>query len=224
MNVKLSYTLDFSAIVSNHDRLLPNRYTMEVNIITATENNNYQNIAFQRILFFVREIFEDSIFINAENPILSKIADVFGSNHLVLLPDDPDEQIIGIMLFHKFSAITEGNFEIESVIIGSELTDNLMYTVDDFSDFPQYSLITDERPIPWWNRSDISTADINQISEEITWEDIDLNWDRIEESESIDSNIENELEIIVDCEEQKSNSKFFVLEGGAKIIPVEKDK
>jgi hypothetical protein len=219
MNVRLSYDLNFSAIICDGDRLLPNRYTMKVNVITATENSNYQNIALQRILFFMREIFENSIILNSENPHILKLSEMFGNNHLVFLPEEPYDQILGIMLFQKFSAITEENFEIESVIIGSELSDNIMYTIEDYNNFPDYAYITDEHPTAWWDRSDITTADIKQTADNISWKDLDLDWDTIYadilENTSNDED-EELLEIIFDPETKKKNPKIFVLEGGIK--------
>ena len=191
MNVKLSYDIDFSAVVLEKDRVFPNFYTVQINLLTQTENSQHQNIAFRRIQFFFREIFDNGILLNESNPKFQEILALWGPNRLVTLPEEPYEQILGFILYHKLSAITEGNFAIDSIVIGSKSTDNLMYTIDSFENFDLFTE-SESKEIKWWDKADLSTADIPQLSGALTWTDVDLDWDTdLDEDEN-----DNEVDFI----------------------------
>jgi len=200
MNVKLSYDIDFVAIVIDERKMFPNTFNLQINVITATDDSYEQNVAFQRILFLIKEIFNNSIFINYKNPNLLAIKQLLGNNHFIILPEDPYDQVIGFILFHKITAITEGKFEVDTITISSKDSDNIIYTIDDFSDFD--NLENDKEQ--WWDRSDIST---NSILEEnnITWKDLDLAW-------KVD---EDGTEIVFPAD--RKIPSIFILEGGKDI-------
>ena len=176
MNVKLSHDISFSAVVVDGNRIFrANLYTIKLNIITATENRTYQNVALRRILFFINEIFNGSILINIKNPNVTKLIKIAKDSQIIQLPDEPYDQIIGMILFDKLSVITEENLAIESIAIGSHIAKDLFYTVDDFEDFEYDSSI--ENP-PWWMRSDTSVTNDTKILANIdTWSDLNLDWE-----------------------------------------------
>src|ERR1035441_330722 len=118
MNIKLSHDVDFSAVIVDGDRIFPNFYKLKINLITLTENSSYQNVAIQRILIFLQEIFDGSILCNIKNINANKLIRIAKNSRVILLPEEPYDQIIAMILFHKLYAIVEGNFEIDSVIIG----------------------------------------------------------------------------------------------------------
>ena len=193
MNVKLSYNFDLPAIVVEDQKILPNRYNIHLNLTTATEDINHQNIAFERILFMINEIFSNTVFISGDNENLEQIVTVLPKNHFTILPEDPYDHIIGIMLYHKFSAITEEKFEINELIIGSTLSKDVKYTIDEFNEFDEEDCecCADceecaNDTIPWWDRSDITTIDFesDDTEDNISWDDIELNWDFVDEEKN----------------------------------------
>jgi hypothetical protein len=212
LNEKLSYDLDLSAIVCDDKTMLPNTYNLQVNLLSATENNAYQNIAYQRIVFFLKEIFENSVILSIDNPHLEDMVNIWGSNHIVTLPCDPYDQIIGVMLFHKLSAIVEDVFAIDNITITSRLSDDITYTIEDDTVFE-----SEDGDLMWCDRSDITTTDIGQISEDITWEHLDLDWDNEQFSEDEESTEQEteELEVEVELEAPKKKPRIIVLSGGA---------
>ena len=213
MNVKLSYELDFPVIIVDDSKLLANSYNLKMNLITATENNYHQNIAFQRILFFIREIFENSILIHSENPNLIDILKLFENNHYCILPEEPYDQAIGYLLFHKLSAITEGKLEIENIIISSDLSDGVMYTIDDFNIF-ESTEDKNSSKLLWWDRSDITTADGEGIPANISWEDIDLSWDS-----PLETDVPDDVELVFTPEKKSTTPSIIVLDGGKELVP-----
>ena len=204
MNVKLSHDVDFSAVVVEGARIFPNSYKLKINMVTATENSIHQNVAIQRILIFIREIFNGSVLCHSKNPNASKLTKIVKDSRVILLPEEPHDQIIAMILFHKLHAIVEGNFEIDSLVIGSNISPDLTYTIDEFADF-EYDNTKVE--IPWWGRSDTSTTDIPKyLKYATTWADINLEWNREEKFE---------LEFIPDMEYDNTDKPdIVVLDGG----------
>jgi hypothetical protein len=206
MDTKLNYNVDFSIITCEDDRILPNKYHVVINLITVDENSSYQNIALERIIFFIKEIFENSLLISLEHPKLEDIVNIWNPNHLAIFPEDPIDHIIGIILYHKLSAIIEEHLIIDNIVIKSDLS-KVGYTVDDFSEFEQCDCENCRDIIPWWNRSDISTTDFDQITQAISWKEIDLDWNRPEISDD-----EEKLDVEFDPEVEQP--EIVVLDGG----------
>ena len=183
MNVKLNYEVNFSATMIENDQVFPNSFKVKLNITTATDNSHYQNVAFQRMVFFIEEIIDKSIMVNINHPDLEKFIDLWGTGRLVTTPDDPADQVIGIMLYHKLSAIAEGNFTIDSIEIGSSAAKFLTYTVDSFE-----SSYTETAPakktkskstahLYWWDIPDLTSAHVEQEIINLSWDDVNLAWD-----------------------------------------------
>jgi hypothetical protein len=205
-NVKLSHDVDFSAVIVDGSRIYPNNYQLKINMVTATDNSVHQNVAIQRILVFLTEVFDGSVFCYAENPLVAKLNNIAKESNIILFPEEPFDQIIGLVLFNKLSAIVEENLEIDSLIIGSEFAPDLRYTIEDFQEFPY-----DETKIeiPWWERSDLSTTDNRKRLKTLkSWDDINLAWDS-------QKNSKEDLEFILELEDNGSNPNVIVLEGGA---------
>ena len=202
MNIKLSHDVDFSAVIVDGDRIFPNFYKLKINLITLTENSSYQNVAIQRILIFLQEIFDGSILCNIKNINANKLIRIAKNSRVILLPEEPYDQIIAMILFHKLYAIVEGNFEIDSVIIGSNISPNLMYTIEDFEPFEFDKTKID---IPWWERSDPTTTDNTKLLKFApSWADINLEW----------NNDQIGLDYLDETKDNNIEPKIVVLEGG----------
>ncbi len=202
MNVKLSHDVSFSAVVVDGFQIFPNTYKLKIDMLTVTENAVHQNVAIQRILFFIKEILNGSVFIHAKNPNVKKISNLAKESRVILFPEEPFDQIIALILFHKLHAIVEGKFELDNIKIGSNVSPDLMYTVEDFENF-EY----DESKIesPWWQRPDPSTTDeLKKIKKCNSWADLNLDW---EENNS-------DLQFVLELENNEVQPSIVVLDGG----------
>ena len=186
MNARLRHEVNFSSIIFDGPAVFPNKFHVEINFITETENTHEQNIAIQRILFFIYNILDDCILINLHHPNLNKLKKISNGTFVVELPGEPRDQLIGILLFHKLFAITNEKFNIDSLIISSERFDKLSYTIEDFGDFGIEG-------VPWWDREDLTICERkNHELVKLTWKDIELEWD----SEENQKNNKNHIEIL----------------------------
>ena len=200
MNVKLSYDIDFSAVAIIENSLIPVDYELTMHMYTATENNEYQNIAMQRVQFFIKELIHHSTFIDRNSSHFTKVTKMFDTN-IVEFPEDPFDQIVGLVLLQKLTAITEGKYDIERLEIGSQNFSGLRYTVDEFINF---SDIHRPKKSCWWNRNDLTINDLTKNSlAKASWKDVGLEWDMLP----------TDSEIILELDEKLTNPDILVVDG-----------
>lgn len=177
MNVRLKYSTVFTSGIYYGNQLIMNTYRASFNMLTGDCNGEDHNVALERLKFFIHNQIASGIFINQTNKKICQ--DLFGAGiKVITLPEEPVDQVIGIMLHSKLNAIMEDRLLITDVELASELGDNIWYVHSD-----------DENQGPmdqagWWQESDTSYCDLNlMIDQKIinlqpkqSWDDLDLNW------------------------------------------------
>jgi hypothetical protein len=177
MNVKLQTNLEFSAGIYFEDRLRFNRYSAALQMCTATNDHEQINIAMDRIKMFVYSELADTVFINQEDFERAEVLELLGVN-ITTLPQDPIDQIIGLMLYTKLSAITEGRIIIDALDISSLLGDNVVYMFESGDNLGPFC------NDGWWNQPDTSHSKLENIKLEENvvkvpttgWSKYNLNW------------------------------------------------
>jgi hypothetical protein len=205
VNVKLSHDVSFSAVVVEGARIFPNSYKLKIDMLTLTENAVHQNVAIQRILAFIKDILNGSVFCHIKNPNASKIARLAKDSRVILFPEEPYDQIIGMILLNKLHAIVEETLEIDSIQISSNIAPDLTYTVDDFETF---EFDNEKIELPWWDRFDPTTTDNSRkLKKAETWSDYNLGWEA-------KTNAEIELDFILEMNDNDKQPDVVVLDGG----------
>ena len=209
MYIKLSQDIGFSAVVIDGSKIYPNYFTLKINMVFDSNNSNsfLQNIAIQRIEFFLNEILNGSILCKVSNPIANKFMRIAKNNTVILLPEEPFDQVIGMVLYSKLNAIVEGILEIDTLTIGSEFAPDITYTIEDFEDFK----FEDEKiDSPWWERADATISNVPKLMKKTqNWSDIGLGWEENPESE-----VTLEFTPIIDTTDTTDRPDVIILEGG----------
>ena len=187
MNVRIQYVIRFMAGIYYDDRLQLNEYTLKIYMMTNTENPDDHNIALNRVKHFVYNELESCIFIN-ENEIdqCNKLVDA-GLN-ITTMPGDPVDQLIGIMLYSKLSAITEDRLLIVEIECSSILGDGIVYLHGDNENVNDITIPT------WWTSCDlvhcnsdlINTDKVVSMHKGSIWRDLDLSWPDVEDNTPIE--------------------------------------
>jgi len=177
MNVRLQYDLDFLAGVYYEDRLQMNRYTVSLNLLTKTKDSASTNIALDRAKAFVHEALESTVFINQANVERAEFMQMMGIR-VTTLPQEPVDQIVGMMLYYKLNAIMEDRMTVTGLDIASSLGDNVWYQHDE-----------DDLSGPfaedgWWYRASMQHESIERDPEQgnivkvmsTGWYELDLEW------------------------------------------------
>jgi len=177
MNVRLQYDLEFLAGVYYEDQLQMNSYTVSLNLLTKTKDSASTNIALDRAKAFVHGALESSVFINQDNMERAEFMQMIGIN-VTTLPEEPVDQIIGMMLYYKLNAVMEGRMIVTGLDISSTLGDSVWYQHDE--DDAAGPFTADG----WWNRASMQHETIERDPEpgnivkvmSTGWYELNLEW------------------------------------------------
>ncbi len=186
MNVKLSKKFRFRTMLVNSewDGPVIASYSCSITMYTATDDVVAHNVAYSRIQYWIRNVMQDSIMISKDNQRLNEWQ-ATGARCLII-PDDPVDQLVGIMLFCKLTAMTQDRLIIHEVSLHSDLDDDVVYHHD----------IDDELGIfeenDWWlnpgpgyesrphkHRIKDKVIELDRSEE---WKDMGLDWHNTKES------------------------------------------
>ena len=177
MNVRLQYDLDFLAGVYYEDQLQMNRYTVSLNLLTKTKDSASTNIALDRAKAFVHGALESTIFINQSNIERAEFMQLIGIN-VTTLPEEPVDQIIGMMLYYKLNAIMEDRMTVTGLDIASSLGDNVWYQHDEEDLSGPFS------GEGWWHQASMQHESVERNPEpgnivkvmSTGWYELNLEW------------------------------------------------
>jgi len=130
MNVRLRYSTVFTAGIFYDGQMRMNNYQVKLHLTTNSEEGEDHNIALDRIKYFLHNQLNSTVFINSANLDQCRVLAAAGIN-ITTLPEDPLDQVIGIMLYCKLNAILESRMIINEIEICSELGENIVYLHND---------------------------------------------------------------------------------------------
>jgi hypothetical protein len=192
MNVRLQYEVDFTAGFFFNDMLRMNNYKIRLWMMTATTDSESHNIAFDRIKYFIGQSLDSGVFINKDNQEQCKLLATAGVK-IITLPDEPVDQLVGIMLYCKLNAICEDRMIIGEVEVRSELGGEVTYMHGEDEPIGPYD------QAGWWNDANLihyhskitETENIVSLSTIASWRELDLHWpeDEIDNSQNTGNTI-----------------------------------
>jgi len=170
-----------------------NIYDIDLHFNVETENIKEQTIALERIKFYLSECLENSIFVyDKEEDAIERY--LSANLKVSVLPEEPYDQIVGIMLMTKLNAIAEGRLVITDISISSRMSDGVS-CMQDIEDNIGPFVVKD-----WWNENNTKinsykyspkNKKILKLTKLVEWSDVFLNWDKTEEP--IIQDIANEI-------------------------------
>ena len=178
MNVRIQYDTEFLAGAYTESGLVLNNHRVALQITTVTENKIELNTAMERLKCFFDTVLANTVFIHQKHQDHARLMQLMGIN-VTTLPEDPIDQIIGIMLYCKLNAVMENRLVVNNVDISSQLSDGVWYQHDDEENLGPLA-----QP-GWWNHPGILNHDIEIETgdqEKIvkvwpnSWAEYDLMW------------------------------------------------
>jgi hypothetical protein len=130
MNVRIQYEVEFLAGVYSDNVLTLNKYSVGMSLITRTADKMEMNIAMERLKCFIFSEMSDTVFIHQDQRDRAELMLMMGMN-ITTLPDEPVDQIIGMMLYCKLNAVMEGRIAVVSVDLASEDSAGVVYMHDE---------------------------------------------------------------------------------------------
>lgn len=174
MNVRIEKSFVFQAAIHFEGTFMVNTYDMNLLMTVLTEDQWEQKIAIERINFYILENLEHNIFVHNKD---KKAIDKYRKAGLkvIELPEEPFDQIIGIVLMLKFDAIMEGRVAVDEIVFGSKLTSNIKF----------HTLFEEAEATyagnNWWNNNScvITTTKkdkVVKLFDTNDWKDVGLTW------------------------------------------------
>lgn len=176
-----SWKTTFDASVIIDECVYPNSYSVSFRFLPKTADVQLQNSAFEKIKYLFNALCENSVIFSPND----QTQDFWFKMPInkILLPGNPYDQLLGVVLFKKMQSIAGEFFHLGDLIIDSKLGDNVKYLVDEDSLENKQVEISDwvDGIYPWWNRDDTATFDQRMDSRSYwtgakSWED--LGYDR----------------------------------------------
>ena len=177
MNVRLQYDLEFLGGIYFEEQMQMNHYSVSLNLVTGTADPTDTNIAMDRIKAFVFGELEHSVFINVAQRERAELMHLMGIN-VTTLPEEPVDQIIGMMLYYKLNAVMEGRMVVTGLDISSTLGDSVWYQHDEDDAAGPYA------GEGWWHQASMQHETVERDPEpgnivkvmSTGWYELDLEW------------------------------------------------
>jgi len=176
MNVQIEREFDFQACVYFQEQFLVNLYEFSLLMEVQTESIREQNIAMERLKYLVYECFENSVFVAFnETETIEKYSNA--GLKVCIIPEEPYDQIIALLILLKSNAIVEGKLKITDIKLISKLSDNVKFIEQ---------IETAVNGIPqdgWWNTIEPHLYSKSQDKKEKIvklvkdpWNELHLSW------------------------------------------------
>lgn len=176
MNYRMSKTWGVLANIVWEDRVLCNDYRIRMDWTTATDDHHEQNIAFERVKYWLFDVLEHSVLINQDHP---KIAALQATGQKVIaMPGDPIDPVIAMMLFAKITAITEARMEFTEIAVSSDQGHHVQYLQaadEDLTMFEESGWWRDPGPV-WSSAKPKRSNKIVNLDRVPEWGELKLSW------------------------------------------------
>jgi len=181
LSTRIERDFSFQAGVHFEGKLIMNVYGFTLAMEVETESIIEQNIAMDRIIYFLKDSLTNSVFVqNTDKKAIEKYtqADI----KVCTVPEEPYDQIITMLLILKLNNITEGRLHITDIFLESELSDSVRFSYD-FETAKHNPFVNKG----WWLESSTSMNDIekNTKKEKIVrlvkhndWANVGLEWQK----------------------------------------------
>jgi hypothetical protein len=177
MTARIQRSFDFMAGVHFGTEMYTNLYEFDASFNVEAESIEEQNIALERIKYFLDECVQHSIMVHdSETEVIEKLLNA--DLRICTLPEEPYDQIVGIMLMNKLNSIAEGRLMITDIAITSRLSDGVTCF---------HSIEENMGPFKlggWWDDNTPILTDVKQKGKKVIklkktnfdWAEFDLNW------------------------------------------------
>jgi hypothetical protein len=149
MNTRIEKDFCFQTGLYFEDKFHIGVYDITMSMLVETESIREQNIAMDRIIYFLDEIIQNSVLVNTDKPDIIKKYQSAGLK-VCELPGEPYDQILAMVLLLKLNHITEERLKITDLVIGSSLSDGVRFNI--VSEIAESAFNGNY----WWNSSCIS--------------------------------------------------------------------
>jgi hypothetical protein len=184
MNVRLKKQFYFHCGVVYKEQWSINEYTLSIDMLTASEDPHEQNIAYERIKYWISEVLAHSTLISYNSKLLEAYQKT--GQRVLVLPDEPVDQIIGMMICLKLNAICENRIIITDIDVSSTEGENVIFkhtSGEMVGPFTEDSWWIDPRPCWADPKNKQRKGNVISLAKVPEWHELNLDWDEEGEEE-----------------------------------------
>lgn len=177
MNVRLIKTWQWQSGTVYQDNFYINSYSARIQMYTTGMDATEHATAYERMDHWFSEVMQDSVLLAADQSTLKHY--MHTGQRLLIFPEDPVDQLVGIMLCLKLNSITEGRLMITDVDLSSVNGADMIYRHNHSEENGPLSGVgwwTDPRPN--WTSASSRTASgkVVSLSRTPEWHALGLDW------------------------------------------------
>jgi hypothetical protein len=176
MDVRISKSFTVAAALHLEGKFLVNVYDFDISMLVYTDNMHEQNVAIERMNYFIEQSLEDSIIINSECvDAIQKYQDA--GIKICMTPEEPFCQIVAMVVLQKLNAIMEGRIRVTDIDFGSGISAGVRFQL--VSEMAEAMVSVKG----WWTKPDMCITDVIKTKDNIvklcdpkSWDRIGLSW------------------------------------------------
>ena len=179
MHTRIEKDAFFQAAIHFEGCFYVNTYEITLSMLVETESIREQMIALERLNCFLTSSLQNCLFIE-EAEIVSIENYKKAGIRICELPEEPLDQIIGMVLLQKFNAIMENRIIITDITLGSLLSEGVRHHL--VAEIAESTMSGDF----WWNKpcygmcpdavSHVKSDNIVRLFDDSEWAELGLAW------------------------------------------------
>lgn len=184
-NVSLKRRFKFATGLVYENYFQVNNYEVLLTMLTISDDHEEQNVAYERMKYWINHILNDSVMISETSEKLDAYRAT--GQRLLILPEEPVDQLVGIMLYLKLNVIMENRMVISEVELSSEVGENMIYShrvSENVGPFQNAGWWIDPRPVWADAHKKKSKSKVIELDRMPEWGDLDLDWHKNESQEN----------------------------------------
>lgn len=178
-NTRIEKDFYFQTALHFAEQFWINSYDITVSIIVETDDVREQNIAMERVVYYLKNVIQNCILVDSADR--SSISRYLSAGIRVCeMPDEPWDQIFANVLILKLNAIMEDRLKISDLVLGSAMSDGVRYSV--VSEVAENNLSGSY----WWNLPCLSInqddteqlqgSNVVKLFDDSEWVELGLSW------------------------------------------------
>jgi hypothetical protein len=128
MSTRIEKDFYFHCAAHFEGKFYINSYELTASMLVETESIREQNVAMERIEYFLSNVLENGVFVNANETATIENYEKAGLK-VCTTPEEPYDQIVSMILLLKLNAIMEGRLCVTDMVLGSKMSQGVRFTV-----------------------------------------------------------------------------------------------
>lgn len=175
--IRLEKLLTWNSSICYDDVHVINDYIATISLHTNGHDQDQQNIAYERMKWWIEHVLANSVLLNEADPLLPAYQAT--RQRVLVVPDDPVDHLVAVMLYLKLNAIMEDRLILDEIRLSSEQGDHMCYLHSEETDAIEYDTTgwwIDPRPIWFIPTANRHQTNVLSLPKTLEWSDLGLSW------------------------------------------------